>query len=491
MDSDPRRRFVFGLKVDYMGARLCFADRLGLLISTPFDIYSDWRILVRILAALGTGARSDLGYDTTMCLHEIRDDSHIFNISVGDKTFRTGEIIHREFDSDPPPRVWVAREVKDGVEIGPNHRLKDHWVRASSEPEHETLAKIKTRLEGDARYAHFPNVCAAGVVPRSTSDLGIPDSTIDDSQLAFEPPIEPPIEGEFRLVHYRIVYEELGEPLPKVKTLDGMLFGLQGALCGIGALHEAGYIHRNIQPENIIFVSRKENAMCRSSDVCPGALDGLVPVIINFEHAVKVDDPQTQNVFRTDHHGFMSSEVIMERWDLPSSMQKPPPHPDFRIEMPHFRQHTFHDFDPILWSAMWLFFRFQVPEAKVNDMKAYKRSYYSLFLPAEKGLPEIYYKATLAFWRWCYDVHIRLPEETYPELELERGMPISDLAKWSPEMVRVGFLYLQVFRDVIAANPALQEKVESFTFTPSADDLASVSPPPMRVVSYVECRMDD
>ncbi|ESK86881.1 hypothetical protein Moror_3432 [Moniliophthora roreri MCA 2997] len=214
-----------------------------------------------------------------MCLHEIRDDSNVFNISVGDKIFRTKETIHREFESDLP-RVWAVRELGSSIQL-----------------ELETIAKIKTRLEGDARYAHFPNVCAAGLVPRSKSDPEVPDSTINESQLAFESPIE----RVSKLVHYRIVYEELSEPLPKTKKHWMPCYSDSRSTTdpGVGLLREAGYIHRNIHPENIVLVLRKEDSMCRSSNACPEGLDGLVPVIISFEHAVEVDDPQTQNTFQT------------------------------------------------------------------------------------------------------------------------------------------------------------------------------------------------
>uniref|UniRef100_A0A0W0FEH0 Fungal-type protein kinase domain-containing protein n=1 Tax=Moniliophthora roreri TaxID=221103 RepID=A0A0W0FEH0_MONRR len=148
MNDDPRRRFVFGPAFDNDIVRLYFASRTMASVSTPFEMYKDWRILVRIFVALGTARdRTDLGYDDTISVAQDERSYRIFDVSVDNAMFR---IINCLSDgSSDATRVWVVRAVREGNAV-----------------EHENVQRLKDLLQRDVRSIHLPSVRAAGFVPR-------------------------------------------------------------------------------------------------------------------------------------------------------------------------------------------------------------------------------------------------------------------------------------------------------------------------------------
>uniref|UniRef100_A0A0W0F309 Fungal-type protein kinase domain-containing protein n=1 Tax=Moniliophthora roreri TaxID=221103 RepID=A0A0W0F309_MONRR len=124
--------------------------------------------------------------------------------------------------------------------------------------------------------------------------------------------------------HYRIVYEETGFSIAEAETLDAALFGLQGALRRIAALHEVGWLHRHISTP----------------------LRSFIPVLVDFEHAVEDNDEIVQDV-RTGSCDFMASELMIDDWTLPFSVDI-----DNNLVMPSFRQLAFHDVESVFWIAL-------------------------------------------------------------------------------------------------------------------------------------------
>ncbi|ESK85114.1 other 1 protein kinase [Moniliophthora roreri MCA 2997] len=130
MNDDPRRRFVFGPAFDNDIVRLYFASRTMASVSTPFEMYKDWRILVRIFVALGTARdRTDLGYDDTISVAQDERSYRIFDVSVDNAMFR---IINCLSDgSSDATRVWVVRAVREGNAVGPclDSRITGHHIQ--------------------------------------------------------------------------------------------------------------------------------------------------------------------------------------------------------------------------------------------------------------------------------------------------------------------------------------------------------------------------
>ncbi|EEB90935.1 hypothetical protein MPER_10791, partial [Moniliophthora perniciosa FA553] len=318
MNDDPRRRFVFGLAFDNAIARLYFTSRTKALVSTPFEMYKDWHILVRIFVALGKAQdRADLGYDDTISVVQDERGCRVFDVSMDNAMFRIANSL--SYGSPDATRMWAVREVREGKAAGPYLRLKDHWPPYPRPPEHENIQRLKDLLQGDTRCVHLPGVRAAEFVPRSRDRTQI---AMDITENPSTPHTEHVTQSKSTWqggasclrAQYRIVYEEMGISMADVKTLDTALSGLQGALCGrIEALHEVGWLHRNINPRSILLVHRDSDHRCSKSQCEP---NGHVAVLINFEHAIEDNDDKDHNDFRTNTWQFMASEVMTTYWNL-------------------------------------------------------------------------------------------------------------------------------------------------------------------------------
>ncbi|KAG7089184.1 hypothetical protein E1B28_010886 [Marasmius oreades] len=514
MHNDPRRRFVFGLTIANTTIRLWFQNRTTLVASHPFHLHTDWRKLVHILIALGTADRKALGYDDTMVLRGCDEDGEdIFDISVFEQgendtyasepritTYRTVERI-KDYTADVltgrATRVWKVRKVVNGQMDGPELVLKDTWINDDRKPEHVILGQIRKELEekGDPRIRHFLTCDTAGWVPVTKADPGIQDHTyrVHCRQVVFNcnpatdvipllPFLAPRLQKMSSVttdqrIHYRIVFSEVGKPLKAQGTFDRMFFALQGGLCGCGAIHDTGHIHRDVSANNILLVMRDaSSAPCR----CPGpSLDGvpetgkiLVPVIMDLEHSVNVNDNKASHHVRTGTWDSMASEVQSRYWRFLPSKYKLAEYPT------RWCQHALHDLEPFLWIAVRILFKYLVPGVSLVSSRSYaSSSSYSLIFPPIQELPRqlnpimidyailgclpepyhVFRSPMMGWARFLIESYEKAYEHSHP------SMVISEIGRTSPEVVQGCSDFLSLLRNEVKANPALQGELEDVT----------------------------
>ncbi|THU96195.1 hypothetical protein K435DRAFT_664929 [Dendrothele bispora CBS 962.96] len=476
MRNDARRRFVFGLTMEDTKIRLWFHDRAVVLASEAFDLHRDWRQFVHILVALGTADRIRLGYDDTVSLVQIHEHANTYDITVfsdvGETTtYRTIERIS-DYGTDiltgRGTRVWKVRKMVKGELEGPFLVLKDSWISNDPQPEHVILNDVRQSLSAkkDPRLRHFLTRAQAGLVPYTRGDRSVRDHTLETQG---HQPFQKKL-GDINTIHrlhYRIVFQEVGRPLSELGNLDEMFFTLQGALRGLGALHDLGYIHRDISPHNVLLVVRERQPTNCKSPTSPThphpsvpveTGHELVPVIMDLEYTVKASSNEALRHLRTGTWHFMATEVLIGCWNFPDEIEQKD---DEAFEsVPHFRQHALHDIEPIFWMAIWVLFKFGVPSAPENFSKEdYKTSYCKIFPPAgDAGLPTVYHVFIKHLRHWYADL-----QDTAKHAYVDQfpHMDIVKIGESSQQGIQCSIAALQSIRDVIAENPNLQERVTS------------------------------
>ncbi|KAF9064560.1 hypothetical protein BDP27DRAFT_1333427 [Rhodocollybia butyracea] len=325
MRNDARRRFAFGLTIEDTTVRLWHHDRDTLVCSTQFDLHANLKELVHVLLELGSASHTDMGFDETIQL------SVTYEIDVLDETgsMRTFVTISVLTDHGTnavfgrATRVWKVFE-------------KDCWVQPDCRLEHVSLAGIRTQLKDDPRLKHFLTVITAGVVLAPTVDeakkvMVKPDNTKEvirrEQELSVVrlmpikatattqrpdtgsskttprtgvlksvggvPDAHPGIQKGFRKnenpddhqrCHYRIVFAEIGKAVVSMSSYKDMFLAVEGALTGISAMHDAGYLHRDGSAGNALLVDRGS---------------GPVGVIIDLEYAINFLDESSPHDTRT------------------------------------------------------------------------------------------------------------------------------------------------------------------------------------------------
>ncbi|KAL0568755.1 hypothetical protein V5O48_013225 [Marasmius crinis-equi] len=512
MHHDPRRRFIFALTVENTTVRLWFLNRATLVVSHAFDLHEDWKTLVHVLVALQTADRTRLGYDETISLHShFHGGKAAYNTTVHDtdrNSQLTGTItMYRtlacisDYSADvltshPATRVWrVKKVVARNRMVGSERVLKDAWINHDRPPEHIALNEIRERLRetGDPLpvstanpnktdhtlkiHRHGVEFDCKDVLPLTKNGLEDTEDIIQDEKAASHPAENASSQclavNRDQRIHYRIVFEEVGQPLRALNTFDKLFFGLQGGICGCGAMHDVGFIHRDISVNNILVIERKiSTTTCKCAatppaDIAPGK--ELVPIIIDLEHAVKIDRVPKGRDTRVGTWHFMASEVQRQIWISifrPADIANEP----FALRETPWRQHALHDIESFLWVAVWIIFRFLIP--RHDQRTLYRDKYHSLFpsgglkhiLETEilddaiyHGLPIPYRDFGEALLSWvrsildCFRLAFR---HAYPELQ-----PVKFSQK-SPEAVQKSIGYLEELRKAARDSKVLRGEVE-------------------------------
>ena len=279
------REFVFIIFIPKRVARFIRADRVGFVRSKEFDYVKQPQILFDFVHRIGQMSNEQLGYDPTVVLagtddqdcmkrfqpgHEshrkLLDDAQqtgwpIYSLWIPDKNVPLGK---RKFLIGKPTSVSYSatgRGTKGYVayEVGQSRLvfLKDSWRWESSRPEHEVYMQLKvSEVRNVAILVCGADVQGSGGQVRATR-----------TQEFFA-------KGELdklKRVHYRLVVEEIGTPLPEAyrESLDLCAFVfhalrgfiifqlLQSTSDNLLAAHKdawekAGILHRDISVNNIL-----------------------------------------------------------------------------------------------------------------------------------------------------------------------------------------------------------------------------------------------
>ncbi|KAG8689022.1 hypothetical protein FRC11_004280 [Ceratobasidium sp. 423] len=411
MRNDPRRRYVHGLTCEDTTARLWFNNRSDVVVSEKFDVNKDWKYFVRIILSIIVASRVDLGYDLDIEAVSPHDenlepsyDITIHNPDTKKKTvYRTIGIIS-DVGADSMvgrgTRVWKVRKFENGHLIGPIYALKDVWVHEDRDPEHLIIQKIREQEPKYSRY--FLTPIDFGFAPLNSASPSIPDST--HKTMCPQSNLEPTrmvvhilfirilgnrttesqsqktsstsrhgvghgrdvpgskLEGhrdfgylsKYSRLHYRIVFEEVGDPVHDLRHFNKIFLAIQGGWEGV--LPERG-------------------------------------VIMDLEYTKATDDKKEPHDVKTGTAAFMATEVAEmqhHRLEVPRRVVLMPDLADLvpQLEglwtgddepkpLPPFRHNPLHDMESIWWLCLWIMFYLTL--SSTRSSQAQLNSYHEIF----------------------------------------------------------------------------------------------------------------
>ncbi|KAK0461954.1 uncharacterized protein EV420DRAFT_1665595 [Desarmillaria tabescens] len=311
MYDDPTRRFMFGTTIENATARFWFFSRAIVLVSESFNFVKDCNHLFQHVLSLSFATEEEPGYDlsVTRIAYPLDENpsAHIiqYDYRVGENTYRTIECLTSFRASGLLSNVWIPSDAKTELEI-----------------QQEIFRSIEENcLDIDREYRkHFMDVLQCGVVQTSQNH--------DDDMPVIKRSAGVPTGGCYvklkatseleRLYksrkHVRVVFEDVGVPLSKVRQHDVLFTALANALKGLQYMFMGHYVHRDISAGNIL--------LC----------DGMAK-ISDLEYAKKFpsgpkDDPKTGTPV------YMAVEAQDRRYFLTVEEPKPvrgePPQPPVR-----------------------------------------------------------------------------------------------------------------------------------------------------------------
>jgi hypothetical protein len=265
---DLCRRFTFGLTIENEGFRIWFCDRSGYMVSKPCEYSNSVRLflyalrvmpdkrlcqdtIITIFARLSTATEEQLGYDLSVTRVLDRYNTPQYDIRVdsplGPRVFRTMRLLANHSlvrAVGRSTRVWEVYEGQD-EDDKPTFALKDTWVENSRTREGSIYAIVKEGTTPEQQSCFLTLVCDGDV--KLTS--GDPDTTLGTRQgnpplgtlpvmdrpcysLSLGPVIDhpdgaspgpPEITPKPQVftdrAHYRIVFQEVGVPLSRLRDL--------------------------------------------------------------------------------------------------------------------------------------------------------------------------------------------------------------------------------------------------------------------------------
>ncbi|KAG6327335.1 hypothetical protein ID866_11754 [Astraeus odoratus] len=196
-----------------------------------------------------------------------------------------------------------------------------------------------------------------------TPSVGHPPSYSTGSE---RPPLDP-LKITHR-IHTRIVFKEVCESLFQVRKLRDVLAMLRDAVKALQILHDAGWIHRDISPGNLLRIGNSVK-------------------ISDLEYAKRLDSKDSHEV-RTGTMDFMACEVEAQRYlfhkaekrgkstDIPSALGSE--------DRPPFRANSLHDLESLWWILAWILY-FYVDQDGQEPSSKQQAAYGRMFPGAISG----------------------------------------------------------------------------------------------------------
>ncbi|KAF7799149.1 hypothetical protein EIP86_010380 [Pleurotus ostreatoroseus] len=298
--EDITRRFTYGLTIENSTMRMWFATRAFVLLSKGFNFITDHTTTAHFFLSLAFAPEPQLGCDPTINRvpnQEDKFDIVVFSAQSEPRTFRTQELVSdRSVDTmnGPGIRTWRVQEVLEGEATGSFFTLKDSWVEEDRLREGDVLQELLAALPSDKTHGrvidkYFTHIVCYGDVqlngqpdstqamlrgapfppesahypiipPQKESGVGTPaqkgargdpetaaEQSFDVLREATLPPVTP-----ISMIHHRMVCTDLYQPLYKYTDFRIIFFSLSMVCIPIQAMHEAGFVHRNLSTESIV-----------------------------------------------------------------------------------------------------------------------------------------------------------------------------------------------------------------------------------------------
>ncbi|KAJ3552849.1 hypothetical protein NM688_g3933 [Phlebia brevispora] len=397
MQRDPCRRFVYGFTIENSAMKLWYCDRARMLMSGPFDFIKDWTILFQVLLSLMFADRPRLGYDPTMTL--IDQDNGLTNYHITVRTLSGEEQVYRTIQllSEPATeyligrgtRVWKAVKVQDGQETGPPVALKDAWVDSHREREGTIDARIRSSAMTDSQKKGVAKglltvLCHGDVVIAGTYDRTV--SVKEHLSVTAHTPLDDYRDPSANhLVHYRIVYKEVGTSLDGVTSLAAVYKALKEVACNLLTLYSCSWVHGDVSPGNILLF----DSWARIADLEYAA---------QREEREEHDKIGTANFIATevDCHAYLFEPAIVSQdrdsmspaslLNSPSELLDTPPASDtggnqaeqdgssLLRRPPIFRYNAVHDLESLWWIAVYFIVCYEVADGDEKGSPDLSRS---------------------------------------------------------------------------------------------------------------------
>ncbi|KAF9783769.1 hypothetical protein BJ322DRAFT_1066990 [Thelephora terrestris] len=394
MRSDPRRIFSFGVTVRGTAFTIWLLCRAAPFLFDPFDWFKDPDSLIRFFVLLATSSATDLGFDTT--IKRVGPGDFNLQYDIEGSKYNFSRLLY-DIGADAPcgRGTWVF-EVK--IE-GENEArvLKDCWVenREGKQMEHEIVAGIRETMKHDDFHRHFVNICGhlktetSGwfrefcnilnegtfeakdnfrpqalilIRPNSKSIYdpmstggSVPNQNRHPDMLAptTRPAPEVPPHSRFR---YQVVYQEEGTTLYGVTSLEKAFKYLGQTVDAAQCLHEAGWVHRDLSPGNVIVVG--DVAKISDLEFAKKRAARDLETLTRSDGLPKLNASDT----RTGTLLFTAIEVQLGAYEFRQPGKKPLRPLDGGSSTDHriFLYNPLHDYESIWWMAVWFVFNSKI-----------------------------------------------------------------------------------------------------------------------------------
>ncbi|KAF7795937.1 hypothetical protein EIP86_007104 [Pleurotus ostreatoroseus] len=367
MNEDARRRFTFGFTIENTTMRLWYVNRRVLYVSTPFDfltVSADVHATCHLFLSLMFAKSWELGWDSSM----VRREKGQFDITIRDTVWRTVERLS-DVNADcllgRGTRVWKAQQVIDKETLGPPVVLKDFWIEDTREREgdiYRLLHKagagkylLSVVVDGDVfiQPGEFYDCTEHWAVesaqkPEKSAPLNLVyafrnlQPTTPSPGVYVFPEIPPPSLDECDpRSHYRMVLDAVYTPLHKWTLLSDIVLAVSKACSALHTIHKAGWVHRDITPQNLLV--RSEN----------GKGSGLFLAVEADFGMYKFTNISPG---KTDNPPDYADDIVDDYADSVNEIEKSTPiTPPVAVEDPaSFRYNALHDFESLVW-ALWHF----------------------------------------------------------------------------------------------------------------------------------------
>ncbi|KAF9783771.1 hypothetical protein BJ322DRAFT_1066999 [Thelephora terrestris] len=435
MSSDPRRIFSFGVTVRGTAFTIWLLCRAAPFIFASFDWFEDPDSLIRFFVLLATSSATDLGFDTT--IKRVGPDDFDLQYDIEGSKYNFSRLLY-DIGADAPcgRGTWVF-EVK--IEGGDEVRvLKDCWAenREGEQREHEIVAGIKETMEQDDFLKYFVDICghretetsggfhevcniltersfevmdnirpqALTLTDNITTGSSIPNQHRHPDRYAPSSWLAPEVPPHSRF-RYQVVYQEEGTPLYGVTSLEKAFKYLGQTVDAAHCLHEAGWVHRDLSPGNVLVVgdvakiSDLEFAKKRAARDLETLTRSKGPPKLN------ASDTRTGTLFFTAIEVKSCKYLFFEEKDSPPR----PPYDGLTTDLTDqriFLYNPLHDYESIWWMAVWFVFnsKIDLDGATRNVSDSLRYTVYNDRLVTFRfpgAFEEVYVKVPAEFQKMC------------------------------------------------------------------------------------------